>query len=367
MNEENTPVTQEKPKKRRSLWWLNLLMALIFFAGGTLVGLKLSTMPLPYDVMGTLFPETRQTDAAETPAVAEATVTPEPTAAVTTAPTPTATPKSTPTPEPTESAEPAESAEATESAEPAESAEPVESAEPAEAAEPMEEAAAAGLFTPVVSATPAVTEQPEATTAPKESKKPEVTKPPKESAEPETSPEPTAAAVTETPAVSPTPDTEAPALNAGGTIGIDAALDAALKRAKVSESQAEVYGVYKAKDDDITVYVVSFAAKGNEYEYLINAVTGEVEGWRMIRQEKQEAAAETPAATEQPMLSAAEAREIAFKHAGVKASEATRVSTELEQKVSSLVYVIEFRAGGYEYDYKVDAYTGDIRYFEKTK
>ncbi|MBQ9685189.1 MAG: PepSY domain-containing protein [Oscillospiraceae bacterium] len=360
MNDENTPVAQEKPKKKHSLWWLKLLLLLVVFAGGVLTGLKLSTMPLPYDVMGTLFPETRQANVAVTPVPTEvpATASPAPTATAKPTVTPTASPK------PTATAKPSATPKATDIPKPTESAEPEEAAVPA------------GLFTPVVSATPAVTEKPAASATPEASavptSTPKATAVPTESAVPTPAAESTAAPEeTASPENSAAPETVEAAVPDGSRyIGIDAALDAALKRAKVSESAADVYGVYKAKDDDTTVYVVSFSVKGTEYEYLINAATGEVEGWRTIRQEKAESAAvETPAPTaaEQPMISAAEAREIAFKHAGVRAADATRVSTELEKKDSSVFYEIEFRAGGYEYEYRIDAYTGDIRFFEKSK
>ena len=46
MSEANSAAVQEKPrKKRHSLWWLNLLLTLIVFAGGVVLGLRLNTMP----------------------------------------------------------------------------------------------------------------------------------------------------------------------------------------------------------------------------------------------------------------------------------------------------------------------------------
>ena len=55
MSEVNS--TPAKPRKRRSLWWLNLLLTLIVFAGGVVMGLKLNTMPQPYDLVSHYFPQ----------------------------------------------------------------------------------------------------------------------------------------------------------------------------------------------------------------------------------------------------------------------------------------------------------------------
>ena len=188
MNEENSTVVEmEAPrKKKRSLWWLKLLLVLCVFAGGTIFGLKLPTMDLPAQLREMLFP-TMQTEA----------VLPE--------------------------VSPAEAVTATSVPVPKESAKP--------------------------------------TAAPKESAKPMIA--PKESTAPSSGP-----AAEAKPEVSPTAESAAPADKKtdsapGGNeyIGIDAALEAALDHAGVKESDAEVFGVYKSKEDDMAVYSVEFAAE----------------------------------------------------------------------------------------------------------
>lgn len=325
MSEESTVVTREKPKKKRSLWWLKLLLVLIVFAGGVVAGLKLSTMPLPYDLKDRLFPAAQAGDPAATPGVAEAApaVTPTEAPAATTAPkaTPAPTAKPTPAATPAPTAKPESTAKA--------DAAPAESAEPETTAAPAPEATAeAGAFEPVIPATPAVTEAPEA------------------------------------PA-----ETEAPqaAVPAGQYIGIDAALKAALDRAGVSESSAQVYGVYKTKEDGVTVYTVSFAVGATEYEYTVNALTGEIEGWRTIRTGagSQTAAPEESFDFDRRLITSAEARKAAFDHAGVKEETASRVTTELEYENDTIYYEVEFHSGIYKYEYQIDAYSAAVLSYTK--
>ena len=58
------------------------------------------------------------------------------------------------------------------------------------------------------------------------------------------------------------------------------------------------------------------------------------------------------------------AEEIALDHAGFNRSDAAKLEAELEYENGSLVYEVEFEAAGKEYEYDVDAVTGEILKFE---
>lgn len=215
MNEENSYVNAETPrKKKRSLWWLWFLLLLAAFAGGCVVGLKINTLPLPTEVRDRLYPVLESyIPGSTTPRTPDAvTVTPEPTSAPVVTPEPTAEPEPTPAPEVT--------------AVPEATAAPVETLAPMETSAPEETEAAGSLRLLDDSAFESAGEK--------------------------------------------------------KYIGIGAALEAALKHAKVKEEDAEVSGVYRAKDEDgETVYEVSFRSGELAYEYQIDAYTGEIAGWKM--------------------------------------------------------------------------------------
>ena len=96
--------------------------------------------------------------------------------------------------------------------------------------------------------------------------------------------------------------------------------------------------------------------KGEEIEYKIDAYTG------TILESKRETEDKTSAA--QPTFSGdighAKAKSIALNHAGVSESKAYDMEIELDEEDGTLVYEVEFKSGGMEYSYEINAATGAI-------
>ncbi|MCI8622055.1 MAG: peptidase [Provencibacterium sp.] len=63
-------------------------------------------------------------------------------------------------------------------------------------------------------------------------------------------------------------------------------------------------------------------------------------------------------------ITAERAKEIALNHAGVQAADAHFIQTGLEWDDGRAEYEVEFYAGDTEYDYDIDAVTGEIRSFD---
>lgn len=64
----------------------------------------------------------------------------------------------------------------------------------------------------------------------------------------------------------------------------------------------------------------------------------------------------------QTRIGLAAAREAALAHAGLSAADTTGLRAELD--ADDNVYEVEFTAGAYEYEYEIDAYTGDVVKYE---
>ena len=299
--------TSTVKNKKRMPTWLVILLILVLFAGGVLAGLKLATINEPTGLWARMFPE-----------AVEPTMTAVPTA----------------TQKPSESAKPAAAAKP--------SAKPTESTKPTASAKPEE------------------------STAPAESAKPEASTKPEESAKPETSAAPTEATL----------EPSAPA--APEYIEPETAVDAALKHAKVSEKDADVY---KARIEELrgtSVYIIGFTAGDADYEYEINALTGKVEGWERLRSSAAGTAEEaasvpgssdtsTAAGSNLPELIDVQAAKLTvYSHAGVAEKDAQSVKSALRLDGLKLVYEIQFSADKYDYDYTVDAVSGDIISSAKT-
>ena len=74
-----------------------------------------------------------------------------------------------------------------------------------------------------------------------------------------------------------------------------------------------------------------------------------------------------PTTSSKKKIGVAAAKNAAFKHAGVKSSEAWDVEVDLDTENGKLVYEVSFDAGGYEYDYDIDAYSGKVIRSEKER
>ncbi len=117
-------------------------------------------------------------------------------------------------------------------------------------------------------------------------------------------------------------------------------------------------------DDDYPamVWEVEFKTAEMKYEYELRATDGEVldaEVKARSEKDKNEDAEETFAPDEAHIERAA-ALEIAYAAAGVAAADAKRPEIELEREGGRHVWEVEFKSGGMEYEYTIDAATGEI-------
>ena len=83
---------------------------------------------------------------------------------------------------------------------------------------------------------------------------------------------------------------------------------------------------------------------------------------------KMEAAPKQEAAPEQaPLLSEQEALDIALGQAGLKESEVERLHIHLDNDDRRSEYDVDFHHGGYEYEFEIDARSGDILSYDKDR
>lgn len=66
-------------------------------------------------------------------------------------------------------------------------------------------------------------------------------------------------------------------------------------------------------------------------------------------------------------ISRDEAKKKAFEHAGLAEKDVTGLKVDLDRDNGTLKYEVDFHHGGYEYDYDINAETGEIISSEKDK
>lgn len=182
-------------------------------------------------------------------------------------------------------------------------------------------------------------------------------------------------------------------------IGQAKAKDIALKHAGTSESKIYDYSIDFDSDGGILVYEIEFNTKNYEYEYDVNAKTGEI-----VKNEKSQnddynedvlegkvpssitnsntTTSKPSSSTSKPsnstsskpssstsssssLISRSKAKTIALNKAGVSSSQITDYEIELDTENGTKVYEISFNSGRNEYDIEINAKTGKILKYEK--
>ena len=202
-------------------------------------------------------------------------------------------------------------------------------------------------------------------------------------------------------------------------IGIEAAKETALKSAGLTEDQADFSTAGLDSRDGTFFYQVNFEAEGMEYDYAIDAVTGvvieensvaaddgaEAAGAAASETETSGAAADDGAeavgdagskdaagdaasgavqasgaaqaseaaqtsaaaqnASDSGMIGEEKAKEIALNHAGLTEDQTQRLWVKRDYDDGRSIYEVEFYGEGRdEYDYEIDAVTGEIVTFD---
>ena len=134
-------------------------------------------------------------------------------------------------------------------------------------------------------------------------------------------------------------------------IGPEAAKEAALKHAGFSASDATFVEAEYDYDDGRMVYEVEFHVKGTEYDYEIDAQTGEVVKYKT---EQNGTNTGSSSANTSSFIGESAAKAAALSHAGVSESSTKYCNAWLEYDDGRAeCYEVEFMAGNTRYEYKI--------------
>lgn len=140
-----------------------------------------------------------------------------------------------------------------------------------------------------------------------------------------------------------------PSVPAAGDVGLEAAKSAALKHAGLST--AVFTKAERDYDDGRLEYELEFHTDSAAYEVTVDAATG-----RVLDYEKESLRGSTGSTD----IGAQAAKAAALKHAGLSESQVRELQAEWDNENGRAVYEVEFKSGGMEYDYVIDAATGAV-------
>lgn len=149
-------------------------------------------------------------------------------------------------------------------------------------------------------------------------------------------------------------------------IGTDAAKAAALAHAGLTAGDISGFRCEMDYEHGVMVYELEFLAGVCEYEYDINALTGEV----ITSEREQKAGAAGGAAPDTSSgsyIGEDAAKAAALSHAGLTAGQVADLHCQPDREDGQVVYEVEFKAGGYEYSYDIDACTGAVLKYERER
>ena len=139
------------------------------------------------------------------------------------------------------------------------------------------------------------------------------------------------------------------------------AKNAALTHAGVSESSVAQLEIEFDSEDGLMVYEVEFYAGGVEYDYDINARTGEV-----VKSSREGGGSggntgSASSGSSGSYIGEAAATAAALRHAGVAEADTTYLRCWVEHDDGRAeCYEVEFLSGSTEYQYEIDLYTGAV-------
>lgn len=129
----------------------------------------------------------------------------------------------------------------------------------------------------------------------------------------------------------------------------------ALEHAGLTESEVVFLKTWFEYDNGVPEYEVEFYKDNMEYDYEIHGSTGAIIGY--------DSEMETPRgsnSTGDIVITEAQAKAIALEHARLEESEVSFVLVKVDYDKGIAEYEVEFYADNMEYDYEINATTGDI-------
>lgn len=172
-------------------------------------------------------------------------------------------------------------------------------------------------------------------------------------------------------------------------IGNEKALDIGLKAAGLSENSISKLEVELDYEDGRMIYEVEFYGANTKYEYEIDAASGEIIESKVKSSHKEQGSkvhADPNNAVSKDLSSnnvsappsntgskdtsskntasndigSKKALQIALQHLGVAENQVSKIEIELDHEDGRLIYEVEFKYNGLEYEYEIDSKTGKI-------
>ena len=144
----------------------------------------------------------------------------------------------------------------------------------------------------------------------------------------------------------------------------------ALAHAGLAEGDVQFLFAHLDFDDGIQEWDIEFVAGNTEYDYTINAATGDIISFdnevefrgAPTQNVMNEQTARQQAIASGNYIAPEVAKETALTNANIAEADCRELGVELEYDSNPVHYDVDFTSGGMEYNYVIDAVSGEILY-----
>ncbi len=167
-----------------------------------------------------------------------------------------------------------------------------------------------------------------------------------------------------------TPSTQQPAASSAQSqdVGQDAAKQAALNHAGLSESDVTNWKIERDWDDGRLEYELEFWCGTTEYKYTIDGHSCSILKHELDHHQEDSHHSDwhhSSTVSTATDIGQAAAKQAALDHAGLTESQTTKMKVKQDWDDGRLEYEVEFKANGMEYEYTIDGATGAILEYEQ--
>ena len=153
------------------------------------------------------------------------------------------------------------------------------------------------------------------------------------------------------------------------TISSDEAKQIALQHANLSDNQVTFIKVSQDYDDGINKYEIEFYYNNTEYDYEINAYSGEILKFdydaEYYNPYNTISYSNSQSSSTQNLISSDEAKNIALQHANLTDNQVTFIKVSQDYDDGIHIYEVEFHYNNREYNYDINAINGTILSYEQ--
>lgn len=139
------------------------------------------------------------------------------------------------------------------------------------------------------------------------------------------------------------------------TISKEKATDIALKDAKLTKKEVSNFQIKSDKENGQITYEIDFDTDKKEYDYTVSAEDGKI-----LEKSTDNKGLSGVKDLTKDSISQDKAKEIALKDADIKEKDTSMMSIQKEMDGAISTYEVKFTANNKEYDYTINAKTGEI-------